>query len=186
MTPPLTGKTMTDPFSAAQIVGYFAFALGLTSIVQKSDGRLKAFNAMQSCCYAIHFVMLGNLPAGATAGISTVRSLLALRTRSPLVAAVMVAANVAAGFAVGATGLGWLPVAAGGAATITLFLLRGITMRLALLGCTLAWLVNNWISGSIGGIALETLMALINMSTMVRILRDRSARDAADDVPPVT
>jgi hypothetical protein len=178
---------MTDPFSAAQIVGYFAFALGLTSIAQKSDGRLKAFNAMQSCCYAIHFVMLGNLPAGTTAGISTIRSLLAMRTRSPLVAGVIVAANLAAGFAVGATGLGWLPVAAGCAATITLFLLRGITMRLALLCCTLAWLVNNWLSGSIGGVALETLMVIINTSTMIRMLRDRTVREAADDeAPPVT
>ncbi|TBW39735.1 YgjV family protein [Siculibacillus lacustris] len=171
---------MTDPFSTAQCVGYLAFALGISAFLQKRDGRLKAFNSAQSFAYAVHFVLLGNLPAGSTAAISGVRSFLAIRTRSPWMALVLVLVNIGVGFWVGAHGVGWIPVAAGSVATVALFLMRGIALRLALFGCTLAWLANNWLSGSIGGVALETIIAVVNAATMIRLRRDRAAA-AADD-----
>jgi hypothetical protein len=174
--------SMPDPFSAAQIVGYVAFVLGITSFLQKHDRPLVAFNALQSCAYAIHFAMLGNAAAASTSGISTVRSLLALRTRSRWIAAVIIVANFAGGFLVGAEGAGWIPPFAGAAATVALFMTRGLAMRLILFGCTCAWLVNNWLSASIGGVALETMMAVINLSTMFRILRDRRPSSGAE--PP--
>jgi hypothetical protein len=60
-------------------------------------------------------------------------------------------------------------------ATGAVFLLRGIAMRLVLLVCTLLWLANNLLSGSIGGSLLESMIATVNLTTIVRLFRERWA-----------
>jgi len=86
-------------FSPAQVVGYIALALGITAFLQKSDDRLKLFNATQGLVYALHFVLLGNLPASTSALLSSLRSFLALRYRSWLLGAAIIGANVGLGAA---------------------------------------------------------------------------------------
>ena len=96
-------------FSPAQLVGYIALALGITAFLQKSDDRLKFFNATQGLFYALHFILLGNLPASASSLTSSVRSFLALRYRSWVLGAVMFCANIGLGLAFARTRAGWLP-----------------------------------------------------------------------------
>jgi hypothetical protein len=108
------------PLSPAQIVGYVALALGVTAFLQKSDQRLKFFNATQGLVYSLHFVLLGSLPASASSLISSLRSFLALRYRSWLLGAVMVAANVALGAVFVKHASGWLPVIGSCIATIAI------------------------------------------------------------------
>jgi hypothetical protein len=143
------------PLSPAQIVGYIALALGVTAFLQKSDQRLKFFNATQGLVYALHFVLLGSLPASASSLISSLRSFLALRYRSWLLGAAMVAANVALGVAFVKHATGWLPVIGSCIATIAIFTMRGVPFRAVLLVSTLLWLTNNIIAGSIGGTLLR-------------------------------
>ncbi|SRR5260370_614160 len=81
-------------FSPAQLVGYIALVLGITAFLQKSDDRLKFFNATQGLFYALHFVLLGNLPASTSSLTSSLRSFLALRYRSWVLGTVMLCANV--------------------------------------------------------------------------------------------
>ncbi len=164
-----------NAFSPAQMVGYLALGLGITAFLQKNDSRLKFFNASQSLLYALHFLMLGNPPAAASALIASTRSFLALRYRSLYLAAVIVAVNLAAGAVFVHTGAGWLPVIASCAATIAIFTLQDIPLRLVLLACTLLWLTNDILSRSIGGTILELFIAGINISTMVRMSRRLSA-----------
>jgi hypothetical protein len=146
-------------FSPAQLAGYIALALGITAFLQKHDDRLKFFNATQGLFYALHFVLLGNLPAGSSSLLSSLRSFLSLRFRSLLLGAAL-AANKA----------GWLPVIASCIATVAIFTLRGIPFRCVLLASTLLWLANNILTGSIGGTILELANALINLTTMLRML----------------
>ena len=49
-------------------------------------------------------------------------------------------------------------------------------MRGVLLVCTLLWLVNNVLSGSVGGTVLEALIAMINLSTVARLVLEGRAR----------
>ena len=158
-------------FSPAQVVGYIALALGVTAFLQKSDDRLKLFNATQGLVYALHFVLLGNLPASASSLISSVRSFLALRYRSWLLGAVIIGANVGMGAAFARNRAGWLPVIGSCIATIAIFTMRGVPFRCVLLASTLLWLANNIITGSIGGTLLELANATINISTIVRMAR---------------
>jgi hypothetical protein len=161
-------------FSAAQCVGYVAFGLGITAFAQKSDRRLKALNAAECLVYAVHFTLLGNPSAAVSSLVSGTRSLLALKTRSPLLAVFMIVLNLGLGFVFAKSGAGWLPVAASCLATLAIFFMRGVRMRLMLLVSTFLWLANNILSGSIGGTLLESSIATINLVTVTRLLRSRA------------
>lgn len=158
-------------FSPAQVVGYLALALGITAFLQKSDERLKLFNAIQGLVYALHFVLLGNLPASSSSLLSSFRSFLALRYRSWLLGAAIIGVNVGLGVAFARNAAGWLPVIGSCIATIAIFKMRGVPFRCVLLASTLLWLANNIITGSIGGTVLEVANAVINISTMIRMVR---------------
>jgi len=167
-------------FSPAQCVGYVAFVLGTAAFSQKNDRRLKILNGAQSLVYAVHFMLLGNLAASASSTTSGVRNFIALKTRSPYVAALIIVLNVALGFTFAKSGLGWLPVFASCGGTIAVLTMRGVPMRLLLLVCTLLWLVNNILSGSIGGTLLECVIATANSSTIFRLLRSQSNASLGD------
>jgi hypothetical protein len=169
-------------FSPAQVAGYIALVLGIMAFLQKSDHRFKFFNATQGLVYALHFVLLGNLPASASSLVSSARSFLALRYRSLLLGAAIIGVNVGLGAAFARNAAGWLPVIGSCIATIAIFTMRGVPFRCVLLASTLLWLANNIISGSIGGILLELANATVNISTMVRMVRsspNRMVRDSA-------
>lgn len=163
-------------FSSAQCVGYGAFILGVTAFFQKSDQRLKFFNASECLAYTVHFMLLGNLSAAASALVSSGRSFLAMKTRSPLLAVIIIGVNIAVGITLAKGGVGWFPVIASCIATLAVFTMRGVPMRLALLASTFLWLANNIISGSIGGTLLESVIAIINSSTMFRLLRSAARK----------
>jgi hypothetical protein len=167
--------------SPAQLVGYLAFFLGVIAFLQKADRRLKQFSASQSLIYSVHFLMLGNLPACAASFLSSTRSALALRYRSLMLGAVMVALNLAAGAVFVRTPAGWFPVIGSCIAAAAMFTVSGVPLRCALFCSTLLWLTNNIISGSIGGTMLEIAIAAINSSTIVRMLREQAVASPEDE-----
>ncbi|HUP05207.1 MAG TPA: YgjV family protein [Bryobacteraceae bacterium] len=159
--------------SPAQIAGYIALVLGIVAFSQKSDRRLLFFNATQSVVYALHFLLLGNFTAAASALVSSSRSYLALRYRAWLLGAAFVCANLALGFLLARNAAGWLPVIGSAIATVAIFRMRGIPFRCVLLLSTLLWLTNDILSRSVGGTLLETLNAATNLATIVRLARAR-------------
>lgn len=160
-------------FSIAQCVGYIAFVLGVSAFLQKSDSRLKALNASESLVYSVHFTLLGNPSAAACALISCIRSFLSLKVRSTSLAVLFIVINVGLGFVFAKGVAGWLPVMGSCLATLAIFLMRGVRMRMVLLMSTLLWLANNILSGSIGGTLLEATIATVNSITIMQILKDR-------------
>lgn len=172
--------------SPAQLFGYVALVLGVAAFLQKCDTRLKVLIAAESIAYVIHFILLGNYPASGSALSSCLRMLVSLKSRSGWWIGVFIAINVAIGvfFAKGAAG--WLPVAASCLATVAVFRMRGVVMRFSLLICTLLWLANNILSGSVGGTVLEAIIAGVNLATIVRLLaevRQTRREKAAAAVP---
>jgi hypothetical protein len=167
---------MVQFFSAAQCVGYVAFVLGVAAFLQRNDRRLRTLNAGESLAYAIHFTLLGNPSAAASALLSSIRSFLSLKTHSPILAGLIVAVNVGLGVVFAKSYVGWLPVIGSCFATLAIFFMRGIRMRLVLLVSTLLWLANNILSGSIGGTALEATIATVNLLTVTRMARARTQR----------
>jgi hypothetical protein len=160
-----------DWFAPAQCVGYVAFVLGVACALQKDDRRFKLFMAAECVAYIVHFALLGRPTPVASMTVSLARSVLALYTRSVWVALGVVAVNLALGLTFATHAADWLPLAASCIGTLALFLLRGIPMRLAMLCGTFLWIVNNVITGSIGGTALEVVMAAVNGTTVWRMAR---------------
>ncbi len=161
----------TDWLSPAQCFGYLAFVLGVASFLQTNDRRFKQLMISECLAYVAHFALLGNPTAVASSVVSVVRSALALRTKSPWVAAAVVAVNIALGLAIAQQPSDWLPLIASCLGTIALFLLQGIPMRLLMLCGTGLWIANNVIVGSIGGTALEVTIAVVNTTTILRLYR---------------
>lgn len=162
-----------DWFSPAQCVGYVAFVLGVGSFLQTDDRRFKLYMAGECVAYMAHFALLGNPTALASSAVSTVRTLLALRTKSYWVAAAVVLANIAFGLTIATKWSDWLPLIASCLGTLALFLLHGIRMRLVMLCGTGLWIANNLIAGSIGGTALEIVVAITNTTTILRMAQHR-------------
>lgn len=156
-------------FSLAQLLGYAALILGVSAFLQKSDRRLKVLIATESLAYVAHFILLGNYAASGSALASCLRMLVSLKSRAKGWIAFFVAVSLFIGVFFSKGWCGWLPVVASSLATVAVFALHGVVMRLVLLVCTLLWLANNWLSGSIGGTVLETIIALVNLWTIVRL-----------------
>jgi hypothetical protein len=168
------------PFSAAQLVGYLAFAIGVYSFMQKDDRRLRATIGAQAFSYAVHFTLLGSPAAAAASAVTCVRAFVSLHTRSPYVAGAILTTNVGLGFLTAESALGWLPVAASCLGTVAFFFFEGIGLRVILLGATACWLANNLLLGSIGGTLLELFLGAVNLATCYRIWRsERAARGDA-------
>ena len=172
----------SDWLSAAQLFGYAAFVLGVGCFLQTDDQRFKWFMTGECLGYVVHFALLGSPTAVVSSLISMARSLLSLRTRSPWVAVAVVAANVGFGLAIATKPADWLPLTASCLGTIALFTLQGIPMRLLMLCGTALWIANNLIAGSIGGTALEIVIAAINLTTIARMARE--GRQAAVNGSP--
>jgi hypothetical protein len=165
-----------DWFSPAQGLGYLAFVLGVGSFLQTDDRRFKLWMVGECLAYVAHFALLGNPTAVASSLVSTARSVLALRTRSAWVAFAVVAVNIALGAVLAQRPADWLPLGASCLGTLALFLLQGVAMRLVMLWGTGLWIANNLIVGSIGGTALEVVVAATNLYTIARLLRQPRRR----------
>ena len=166
---------LADWLSPAQLFGYVAFVLGVGCFLQTDDRRFKWFMTGECVAYVVHFALLGNPTAVASSALSMLRSVLSLHTRSKWVAVGVVAANVAFGLAIATKASDWLPLTASCLGTIALFTLQGVPMRLLMLCGTGLWIANNLIAGSIGGTALEVVVAVVNLSTVLRLIRAQQA-----------
>lgn len=162
-------------FSPAQCVGYAAFVLGVSSFAQKDDRRFKLFMAAECLAYILHFFLLGKPTAVASSTMSLLRSVLSLYTRSAWVALAVIAINLGLGMALATRWSDWLPLGASCIGTLALFLMEGIRMRVAMLCGTGLWIANNLITGSIGGTALELVIAAVNVLTIRRMARAAQA-----------
>jgi len=156
-------------FSPAQCLGYVAFILGVAAFLQKSDRRLKVLIAGESLVYAVHFWLLGVLPASANALTTAVRTSLSLKVRAVWLSVLFVAIHLCVGVCFAKTPAGWLTVIGSCVSTVAVFQMRGLPMRLMMLFSTGCWLANNIISHSIGGAALESVIAIANAITILRI-----------------
>jgi hypothetical protein len=158
--------------SFPQLFGYAAFVLGINTFRQKNDKHFKLYMTGECIAYVIHFFLLGNPSASASALVSAGRSALSLYTRSIWVAIGVIVINVILGASLVEHWWNWLPLAASCIGTLALFLLSGIRMRLVMLIGTALWIVNNLASGSIGGSALEMVIFVVNSHSIREMYRD--------------
>lgn len=160
-----------DYSSPAQLVGYLAFILGVVAFAQRIDWKLKTLIAVECLAYTGHFALLGNGAAASSAALSAVRMFVSLKTRSPYLAVLFLVANIGFGVWLAHSWTAAFSIAAGCLGTVAAFFCTGLRLRGLLFIATLCWLTNNILSGSIGGTLLESIIAVVNGSTMWRLWR---------------
>jgi hypothetical protein len=165
------GINVSDLLDPAQILGYLAFGLGVGCFLQKSDHRFRLFMLAECIAYAAHFWLLSVPSAVASSLVSVARSTISIRSRNPWWAVFFNCAVLLLGLIYQTSWVSWLPILASCFGTTALFLLKGIEMRLVMLCGTLLWVIHNALVGSIGGLALEIVIAFVNLSTIYRLSR---------------
>ncbi|WP_374435840.1 YgjV family protein [Inhella sp.] len=159
--------------SPAQLLGYAAFVFGVACFAQTDDRRFKLFMAAECAAYIGHFWLLGQPTAVASTTVSLLRSLASLKARSAALGLGFMALSAGLGLWLMQGWLSLLPIAASCIGTFALFFLQGLRMRALMLVGTLLWLLNNLLVGSIGGTALEAVLAATNAHTIWRLWRSR-------------
>ena len=165
-----------DFFSTAQMFGHATLILSMVTFSRKRDSHFKLWLTAQNVAYAIHFFLMGNLAAMAGTMLSATRNLLSLRTRSMTAAVILLAANLLLAFWLVKAAWNVIPLTATAIATIAMFRLDGLRFRYAILCCTLLWLINNILTGSIGGTVMESMIAIVSSVTIYRLHRDKKLR----------
>ncbi len=159
-------------FAPAQIFGYLAFLLGVSSFLQKRDLPFKLLMTLQGISYVAHFFMLGNMTAAASASMSATRSAVSMYTKALWLAWLFIIVTFSLGLWFSRTWLDMLPIVASITSTYAFFRLHGVAMRCVVLMGSALWLLNNILSGSIGGVMLEVTVISVNLYTIFRMLRD--------------
>lgn len=127
--------------------------------------------ALECLAYVLHFALLGQWTASASATVSLGRSLAAVRYPSKAVGLFFMALSVACGLWLYTSWVSWLPITASVLGTFALFFLKHVRMRLVMLSGTVLWLIHNYWVGSLGGTLLEGVLCIVNLITLIRMVR---------------
>ncbi len=165
--------SLYDPFSPVQLIGYVAFALGVSAVLQKDDVRMKILMVSMTGFIVTHFIWLGAYAAAAGCLIAGTRTGLSIfepvRARAKYFAAVFMGATLVFGLMTYARPLDAMPIIAVLAGHYAFFNLRGLKLRMALLGISSMWLTHNILAYSYGPAMMEGLIILANLTTIRRL-----------------
>lgn len=156
-------------FNIAQAVGMISFFLGIVCFFQKDDRKLKTVMLIMNINNAIHFALLGAWTAVGASIFSVIRTGIALKTSSRVVAYLFILVLLVFGLITSNRWQDLFPIMGACIGTYALFCLSGIKMRIAFLLGAICWLTNNIIVGSIGGTLLEITLLTVNMNTIYRL-----------------
>ncbi|NIY84068.1 YgjV family protein [Vibrio hepatarius] len=156
----------------AQAFGFISLFLGLATVYQKDDRRLKWMMLLLNCNHALHFALMGAATACISASIGVGRSLISLHANARLFTWPLIGLTTLMGLTALESIYGLLPIIASSIGTYALFNLRGVMMRYFLLVGACLWLANNLWVGSIGGSLLEIAMIATNSMTIYRLKVD--------------
>ena len=155
----------------AQGVGVIAFFIGITTFVHRDENRFKRQLALYSGIIGLHFILMGAIPAGMSAGLNAVRTLISLRTRSLWVMTIFIVLTLVLGLGKLQHAMELLPVVGTVASTWALFRCKGLTIRCVMWCSTACWVTHNLWLGSIGGTLIEGSFLIVNGLNIIRFRR---------------
>ncbi|HKM97026.1 MAG TPA: YgjV family protein [Buttiauxella sp.] len=155
----------------AQGVGVLAFVVGITTFVNRDERRFKLQLAGYSAIIGIHFFLMGASPAGMSAELNALRTVISLRTRNLWVMGIFIALTLGLGLAKFNHAMELLPIAGTVASTWALFRCKGLTIRCVMWCSTACWVTHNFWLGSIGGTLIEGSFLVMNGLNIIRFWR---------------
>lgn len=164
---------MLDQYLIAQGLGFVSFALGIWAFYQKDDKKLKIIMLIFNLNHLLHFILLGSIVSALSASLAALRTATAIYISSKLVAAVFIAIGLTSGLYLADSAVDLWPMVGMMIGTYSVFVLKGIQMRIGFLMGAVCWLINNILVGSIGGTLLEATLLCVNGITVWRLLREK-------------
>ncbi|NDO79814.1 hypothetical protein CJP72_03200 [Citrobacter sp. NCU1] len=155
----------------AQGVGVIAFLIGITTFFNRDERRFKLQLTVYSAIIGVHFFLMGATPAGMSAELNTVRTLISMYTRRLWVMAVFIVLTLVLGLAKLQHAMELLPIMGTLASTWALFRCKGLTVRCVMWCATACWVIHNFWLGSIGGTLIEGSFLVINGLNIIRFRR---------------
>ncbi|MFC0323570.1 YgjV family protein [Gallibacterium melopsittaci] len=160
-----------------QLLGMLAFILGVLSFYQRNDKKLKIVMLIQNITYMTHFLLLGSNVSALSSLLSACRTATAIYVSSKYAALFFVIVGITFGYVVSDSIWQFFPILGTTIGTISLFLLKGIPMRILMLVGSGCWLTNNILVGSFGGILLESTVIVMNSLTILRLVLQNKEKD---------
>lgn len=159
---------------AGQFFGLVALILSVLAFSSRQDDRLMVLLLSANVAFALQFAMFQSWTAAALSLMVLARIELARRyPRSKAAMAAVLTASIVAAVLTWQS-LADLPaVAAMVLGTVSMFLLRGIPMRVFLGLGAVAWTLSHLIVGSVGGALAEMMIIVTNAVTVYRLYRIR-------------
>ena len=155
----------------AQGVGVLAFLIGITTFIHRSDRRFKLQLSLYSAVIGVHFFLMGAIPAGMSAELNVLRTIISVYTRRLWVMAVFIALTLILGLSKLHHAMELLPIIGTVASTWALFRCRGLTTRCVMWCSTAGWVAHNFWLGSIGGTLIESSFLIVNGVNIIRFRR---------------
>nr|WP_283387186.1 thiosulfate sulfurtransferase PspE [Escherichia coli] len=119
--------------------------IGITTFFNRDERRFKKQLSVYSAVIGVHFFLLGTYPAGASAILNAIRTLITLRTRSLWVMAIFIVLTGGIGLAKFHHPVELLPVIGTIVSTWALFRCKGLTMRCVMWFSLPVFAAEHWI-----------------------------------------
>jgi len=172
---------MMDQLFFAQLVGLLSFVLGVCTFFQKDDKKLKIMMVIFNLNHLVHYLLLGSIVSALSALLSAFRTVTAIYSSSLVVAFLFISIGLSGAIYFADSIWDLWPMLGMSIGTYAVFVLKGIKMRIAFLIGAVCWLINNILVGSIGGTLLEATLITVNLSTIIRIVRDNRQMAKVDE-----
>jgi hypothetical protein len=156
----------------AQALGFVSYALAMSTFYQKDDRRLKIVMFIFNINHVLHYFLLGSNVSALSSSLSAVRTGTSIFTSSKYVAFVFIAVTASLGYSFAEHWWELWSIFGTIIGTYTMFMMKGIPMRVGFLLGSGCWLTNNILVGSIGGMMLEVTVMAMNLFTIYRLAKD--------------
>ncbi|MDF7681782.1 YgjV family protein [Enterobacteriaceae bacterium ESL0689] len=151
-----------------QCIGILAFFIGLTVFIQRDDKKLKQRLVIYSSCISLHYFFLGATPAGVSALLTSVRTLISIYFRKKIFMYIFIFLVLALAAPDIKHGMEILPVSGTVMSTIAFFTATRLKLRVIMWLSTAQWVAYNLWLGTIGGTLIETSFLIINGIAILR------------------
>ncbi|MGR5177140.1 YgjV family protein [Vibrio parahaemolyticus] len=164
---------MIDLFSVGQLLGILSFGLGISTFYQKNDRQLKILMLIFNINHLLHYLLLGSLSSALAAALSAARTTASICTHSKRIAWSFIVLSVVVGVVIADDYSQLLPILGTTIGTYSMFMLKGMSMRIGFLFGGVCWLSNNILVGSVGGTLLEVTLLATNLVTIKKLCHEQ-------------
>lgn len=151
-----------------QGLGILAFFIGLTVFIQRDDKQLKLRLVIYTAFIGVHFFLLGAMPAGISASLNSVRTLVSIYFRKQIFMYIFIVLTLVLTIPNISHGIELLPVFGTIISTVAFFKATKLKLRIIMWISTACWVTYNIWLGTIGGALIETSFLIINGISIYR------------------